>query len=113
MMIWQYLIPTADGDVRNAYGCPVTVQVPGVGEVTAIYQFQGGEGDQQCAVVHLASGRSMAPVHDHHTGYPQQRAQAAVDERFRRIAFPSDAWHRATEACETLNTLPSVVGVLR
>lgn len=110
MMIWQYLIPTANSGVREAYGCPVDVSVAGR-QLRAVYQFQGGDGGQKCAVVHLASGRIMAYCKDRHTGYPQQRAQAAVDEAMKNRQ-PSAVWS-VIDAAEVLNTLPSVVGVLR
>jgi len=112
-MIWKYKAPTSDGAHWFCFGCPVTVRIPGVGELRAVYQFQGGEGGQQCAVVNLRSGRVIAPVYDHHKGYPEQRAQAAIDERFARIDDPATAWARACDKAETINTLPSVVGVLR
>jgi len=79
-MIWMYRYPTKADTTRCAFGYPVTVHCAGR-EIRAVYQFQGGEGDQQCAVVHLESGRVIARVYDHHKGYPQQRAQAAVDEK--------------------------------
>ena len=50
-MIWKYKAPTSDGAHWFCFGCPVTVRIPGVGELRAVYQFQGGEGGQQCAVV--------------------------------------------------------------
>lgn len=108
MIIWRYRVPVSDGAggtaIRRAYGFPVTVTVPGVGDVRAVYQFQGGEDGQRCAVVHHPSGRVIAPVTDAHTGWPQERAQQAVDERLRKIPFPADVWR-----AETLNHIGAVV----
>ena len=74
MTVWSYRTPTG-----RAYGCPVTVSLPGWGWIQVAYQFQGG--GQGCAVVDVTSGQVIAPVFDRHEGYPQQRAQAAVDEQ--------------------------------
>lgn len=113
MMIWMYRAQGLRGELRTAYGCPVTVGVRGVGTVRLVYQFQGAFEDQECAVVDLPTGRVVAEVYDHHTGYPEQRAQAAVDEAMARFADPWAAWNNALDGLPTVNTLPSVVGVLR
>jgi len=109
MMIWQYRYPT-NGPTRLAFGVPVDVFVLGR-QIRAVYQFQGGDNDQVCAVVHHASGRIMARVYDHHTGYPQQRAQAALDEKTAG-KDPATVW-KVIDAAMVLNPVGSVVGVLR
>lgn len=113
MMIWKYKAQWLRGQFRDCYGCPVTISVPGVGMVRAVYQFQGAFEDQDCAVVDLPSGRVIAEVHDRHKGYPGQRAQAAVDEEMARFDDPWAAWHSAMDGLRTVNTVPAVVGVLR
>lgn len=104
MIIWQYRYPT-DGPTRLAYGTPVEVAVGGR-RIRAVYRFQGGDNDQQCAVVHHASGRILAPVKDTHTGYPEERAQQAVDERLGGKT-PDRIW-RVIDAAETLNFVGAV-----
>lgn len=113
MMIWKYKAQRLCGQYRDCYGCPVTIRVPGVGTIQAVYQFQGAFEDQDCAVVDLPSGRIIAEVHDRHKGYPEQRAQAAIDEEMARFDDPWAAWHKAMDGLPVRNTLPSVVGVLR
>lgn len=111
-MIWRYKIPVAhrpgDFPYQYSYGCPVTIDLPGIGRAEAVYQFQGG--GQECAVVHYPSGRSIAPVLDHHTGYPEQRARAAVAERLRDVSPERIAG--AFEGAEVINAVPESVGVL-
>jgi len=105
-VIWMYRYPTDTDTTRCAYGYPVTVFCAGR-ELRAVYQFQGGKGDQQCAVVHLDSGRVIARVYDRHTGYPQQRAQAAVDERVAG-KDPGRVWATISSA-KRVNYGPSVM----
>lgn len=87
-MILEYLVPVwADGcpyprEPAKRYGCPVEVFVLGR-RMRVIYQFPGG--GQPCAVVHLESGRIMAHVRDDHAGYPQEKAQTALNERLREV----------------------------
>lgn len=119
-MIWKYLVPTANGTLRECYGCPVDVFVPGLGRTTVVYQFQGGDGGQRCAAVHFASGRAIAWIEEHHTGYPQDRAQAAVNERFEgmgaKFARQENQDHYIAQrfkSADVINVLPSIAGVMR
>jgi len=85
-----------------------------------VYQFQGGKGGQQCAVVDLASGQALAWIEERHTGYPEQRAQAAINERMARVPrrFARTENHEAhiastIDQAPAINTAPSVVGVMQ
>lgn len=103
MIVWKYRTPTSDGPPRIAYGTPVTVYVPGLGEVQAVYQF--GAPGQPCAVVEHRTGRIITLVGDYHSGAPQERARQAVREvPPRRLAAGF------TEgAAPVINGLPGVV----
>lgn len=109
--MWAY--DSADpetGEISRFYGCPVSVYIAELGErVTVAYQFEAPT--QRCAVVHVPTGRVIAPVLDHHAGYPQERAQAAVDERM--AAVKPGAFTAAVKAAPILNAKPRVVGVMR
>lgn len=101
-LIWEYRVPAVWGSVP-AYGVPVTVWIPGRGRQQVVYRFQ--DGDQPAQVDVFRTGFRLAVIRPHHTGYPQQRAQQAVDEADLRLLC------RALDE-ETLNIVPKVVGVL-
>lgn len=111
MIIWRYKIVGREGELRDAYGWPIQVFVPGLGIIQAVYQFQSGPGDQRCAAVHLPSGRALALIEDRHTGFPQEQAQKAIREHC--------AGHQPTViAAEikrqpVINDLPSPVWIRR
>jgi hypothetical protein len=112
MTIWAYEVPTTDGSYRKAHGCPVTIYIETLGWIQVVYQF--GLPDQACAVVHWQSGQVIASIGETHQGYPQQRAQAAWDERYQRL--PERARRRIAErinGAPVINTAPSVVGVMK
>lgn len=103
MIIWEYRGATPDGPVLR-YGTPVMVFVPGVGQIQAVYQFGGG--DQIEGVVHLPSGQFLAKVLPHHTGAPEQRARAAVQEAL--AGADPQAVHRRVHEAPVINHLPRV-----
>lgn len=87
-MILEYKVPRVDPSsgeysVGVAYGVPVEVFVLGKRQ-RVIYQLPGA--GQVCAVVHLASGQVLAYVTDEHTGYPETKAQTAVNERLQHLS---------------------------
>lgn len=106
-MIWQYLVPNFGGPSR-AFGCPVRVFTAGAWR-DLVYQFQGG--GQDCAVVHPPTGITVARCTDADVGYPEQRATAACLRRFSSV--DPAAFAALIDGQHTLNTVPTVVGVLR
>jgi len=108
-MIWSYLVPSGDGSTRRHYGVCVQVYTPGKGYTQVVYQF--GAPTQPCAVVHYQSGQIIAPIEEHHRGYPEQRAQAACREKFegkdgRRIA-------QVIDQAPVINVVPRTHGPLK
>lgn len=117
-MIWSYLVPSADGSTRRHYGVCVQVYIPGKGHTQVVYQF--GTPTQPCAVVHYQSGQIIAPIEEHHRGYPEQRAQAACRERFEGIPRKfakqenQDAFiARRLDEAPVINTIPRTHGPLK
>ena len=109
-MIWAYdSADPATGEISRFFGCPVRVYIKDLGEHVAVaYQFAAPT--QACAVVHVPSGRVIAPILEHHVGYPQERAQAAVDERMSKVK--PGAFAAAIKKAPIINIKPHVVGVM-
>lgn len=106
MIIWRYDVPTETG-LTEAYGCPIDIYVGGR-LIRAVYQFQGG--GQVCAVVHWQSGQIIARIGLSDTGYPQQRAQSAVNARLHRNEH-AKTW-ATINAAPVVNLLPEIVGCM-
>ena len=113
MVIWEYKVPVgADGVASSeglAYGCPIDVFVPDLGHMQAVYQFAAP--DQQCAVVHHASGRIICHIpRELRNQAPQMQAQAAINALATRIKPGS--FKATLEAAPVLNRIPRVVGMM-
>ena len=105
-MIWRYRVPTAGGSTRYAYGIPAEVACYGK-RMRLVYQLQGAETDQGCAVVHFPSGVILAFVREEHVrGSIPEQAQAAMDARLRHV--PEEVFWRRLGEAKTINVVPEV-----
>lgn len=109
-MILEYKVPqvnplTGEYTEVRAYGCPVEVFVFGHRQ-RVLYQFPGA--GQECAVVHQPSGQILAVITDEQEGYPQEKAQTALNDRLRGYDWRAveSAYSRAT----VLNPTVKLVG---
>ena len=105
-MIWKYNVPTQGGKMMAAYGTPVEVFIPGIGFMQVVYQF--GTNTQRCAVVHWQSGAILAGIEEWHTGYPQERARAAIAEKLSGVTEKRTV--AVLTGAKVINSAPVVVG---
>lgn len=92
-----------------AIGLSVVVRI-GNKSMKVFYQF--GDATVPYAVVHPRSGQRICEILNRETGYPQQRAQQAIDRVLKR--YTPEVIHQRIQEAPSLNSpIYDVVGVLK